>query len=710
MENNLFYANAQGNWSAFTGWPAASMNNIVADPKFKKADSDFRLEVSSPAIDKGNSSSDKFFTNSHLKINLEKNKFQAIRAQSLQNIETFWSEQAENLVWNRHWNKTLEWNPPFAKWFVGGLLNASINCLDKHINSEIKNKAAIIWEGENGENITITYYQLYQKVNQFSNALQNLGIRKGDRVTIYLPMVPELPIAILACSRIGAIHNVVFSGFSSTALVDRINDAKSKVIITADGGFRRGKIIELKKIVDEALINTPSIQNVVVVRRTGKHIEMTNKDLWWDDIIHNQSNYCEPELVESTHPLFILYTSGTTGKPKGVVHSTGGYLTHIYSTAKWVFDFNQQDIFFCSADIGWVTGHSYIVYAPLMHGVTEILFEGTPDYPQPDRYWSLIEKYGITILYTTPTALRMYMKYGNEILNSFNLSTLRLLGTVGESIDPEVWMWYFTTIGKEKCPIVDTWWQTETGACLISNLAGVTPAKPSWATLPIPGVQPVLVDENGKEGKEKDEHGLLKGNLCSKAPWPSIIRTTYGDHERCRTNYFATYQNLYFTGDGALKDENGFYRITGRVDDVLNVSGHRIGTAEVEGATMDYDSMAQRKSMLGSGGVIIMDEDTCMVKAAERLAYFYFEESCGQCTPCREGTGWLYRVVNRIENGQGRMDDLALLDNVADNIAGRTICALGDAAALPVKSFIKHFRDEFLHHIDHKKCLVPTYL
>ena len=423
------------------------------------------------SIDKGNSSSDKFFTNSHLKITLEKNKFQAKRAQSLQNIETFWAEQAENLVWNRHWNKTLEWNPPFAKWFVDGLVNASINCLDKHINSKIKNKAAIIWEGENGENITLTYYQLYQKVNQFSNALKNLGIRKGDCVTIYLPMVPELPIAILACSRIGAIHNVIFSGFSSTSLVDRINDAKSKIVITADGGFRRGKIIELKKIVDEAIINTPSIQNVVVLRRTGNHIEMKDKDIWWHEIIQNQSYYCEPELIESTHPLFILYTSGTTGKPKGVVHSTGGYLTHIYATAKWVFNFNQQDICFCTADIGWVTGHSYVVYAPLMHGVTEILYEGTADYPHPDRYWSIIEKYGITILYTTPTALRMYMKYGNEIPNSFNLSTLRLLGTAGEPINPEVWMWYFTIIGKEKCPIVDTWWQTETGGIMIQLLS-----------------------------------------------------------------------------------------------------------------------------------------------------------------------------------------------------------------------------------------------
>ncbi|HET7643686.1 MAG TPA: AMP-binding protein, partial [Nitrososphaeraceae archaeon] len=427
--------------------------------------------------------SDTTFTSSNVKITLNKNAFHDKRAHSLKNIEKFWAEQAKELVWNRHWDKTLEWNPPFAKWFVNGLLNASINCLDKHINSDTKNKAAIIWEGENGESITLTYYQLYQKVNQFSNALKNLGIKKGDRVTIYLPMVPELPIALLACSRIGAIHNVIFSGFSSKSLVDRINDAESKIIITADGGFRRGKVIELKKIVDEAIIDTPSIQNVVVLRRTGSQIEMKDKDIWWHEIIQNQSYYCEPELVESTHPLFILYTSGTTGKPKGVVHSTGGYLTHIYSTAKWVFDFNKQDIFFNTADIGWVTGHSYAVYAPLMHGVTEILYEGTPDYPRPDRYWALIEKHGITILYTTPTALRMYMKYGNEIPNSFNLSTLRLLGTVGETTNPEVWMWYFRTIGKEKCPIIDTWWQTETGGIMLSHCTGIDimPMKPGTA-------------------------------------------------------------------------------------------------------------------------------------------------------------------------------------------------------------------------------------
>ena len=540
------------------------------------------------SIDNDSSSSDTFFTSPNLKITLEKNKFQAKRAESLQNIETFWAEQAENLVWNRHWNKTLEWNPPFAKWFVGGLLNASINCLDRHINSEIKNKAAIIWEGENGENITITYYQLYQKVNQFSNALQNLGIRKGDRVTIYLPMVPELPIALLACSRIGAIHNVVFSGFSSTALVDRINDAKSKVIITADGGFRRGKIIELKKIVDEAIINTPSIQNVIVLRRTGNHIEMKDKDIWWHEIIQNQSYYCEPELIESTHPLFILYTSGTTGKPKGVVHSTGGYLTHIYSTAKWVFNFNQQDIFFCTADIGWVTGHSYIVYAPLMHGVTEILYEGTPDYPRPDRYWALVEKYGITILYTTPTALRMYMRYGNEIPNSFNLSTLRLLGTVGESTNPEVWMWYFTTIGKEKCPIVDTWWQTETGGIMLSHCTGIDimPLKPGAAMFPVPGVDLAVVNEEGNTLPQNQ-----KGYLVIRKPWPGMLMTLWKNDDKYKNKYWK--KNDYFAEDYAIIDDDHYFWLLGRSDDVIKVSGHRLGTFELESTFISHLSVAE---------------------------------------------------------------------------------------------------------------------
>ncbi|HEV8405239.1 MAG TPA: acetate--CoA ligase, partial [Nitrososphaera sp.] len=410
--------------------------------------------------------------------------------EALANSEKFWADQAKSLVWIKEWDKVLDWNPPFGRWFIGGQLNASVNCLDRHVKSDIKNKAAIIWEGESGETNTLSYFQLYRHVNKFANVLKNLGINKGDRVTIYLPMVPELPIAMLACARIGAIHSVVFSGFSAQALVDRVNDAQSKIIVTADGGIRKGKKVELKKVVDESLPAVSSVEHVIVLKRIGTEIRMGSKDLWWHELMKSAKNYCAPEPVESTHPLFILYTSGTTGKPKGVMHGTGGYLTHLYSTAKWVFDFNKQDIFFCTADIGWVTGHSYIVYAPLMLGVTEIMYEGAPDYPKPDRYWAIVEKHGATILYTTPTALRMYMKYGNSIPDSFDLSSLRLLGSVGEPINPEVWMWYFKTIGKKDCPIVDTWWQTETGGIMLSMCTGIEtiPMKPGSATFPVPGI------------------------------------------------------------------------------------------------------------------------------------------------------------------------------------------------------------------------------
>ncbi|HVI20631.1 MAG TPA: AMP-binding protein, partial [Bacillus sp. (in: firmicutes)] len=400
-------------------------------------------------------------------ISLEGNRIKKIKSEASSNSEQFWAECAKNLIWFKQWDKILDWNPPFSKWFQGGKLNAAYNCLDKHLKSDTKNKAAIIWEGENGESITLTYNQMYYKVNQLANALKKIGIKKGDRITIYLPMIPELPISMLACARIGAIHSVIFSGFSSQAIADRANDSKSRLIITADGGYRRGKIIPLKKIVDEAVEKISSIEKVIVVKRINKEITMREKDFWFDELIEKESTYCESEWMESSDPLFILYTSGTTGKPKGVVHGTGGYLTHLYNSAKWVFNFTPTDIFFCSADIGWVTGHSYIVYAPLMHGITEIMYEGAPDFPDQGRYWKIIEKHGATILYTTPTALRAYMRYGDKIPNSYNLSSLRLLGTVGEPINPEVWMWYFKTIGKQNCPIIDTWWQTETGGIMI---------------------------------------------------------------------------------------------------------------------------------------------------------------------------------------------------------------------------------------------------
>jgi acetyl-CoA synthetase len=525
-----------------------------------------------------------------IKVSLEGKKLSKIRKQALENLEEFWEEQAKYLKWFKEWDKVLDWNPPFAKWFVGGKLNASVNCLDRHIDSDAKNKVAIIWEGENGETNSFTYYQLYRSVNKLASALKNLGVKKGDRIAIYLPMIPQLPIAMLASSRIGAIHTVVFSGFSAKALADRANDSKSKIIITADGGYRRGKLVQLKRLVDDAISSIPSVEHVIVVKRASNDIQMGPKDSWWHDLIENSPSYCEPELLDSTHPLYILYTSGTTGKPKGVLHSTGGYLTYAYATAKWVFDFRKEDIFFCTADIGWVTGHSYIVYAPLMHGVTEIMYEGTPDYPKPDRYWAIVEKQGATILYTTPTALRMYMKFGNTIPNSFDLSSLRLLGTVGEPINPEVWMWYFKTIGKENCPIVDTWWQTETGATMISTCTGIEsiPMKPGSGTFPLPGIDASIVDENGRP-VDSDR----KGYLVIRKPWPGMLMTLWEDDEKYRNTYWKKFENVYYAGDYALSDADGYLWLLGRADDVLKVAGHRLGTMELESAFVSYKAIAE---------------------------------------------------------------------------------------------------------------------
>jgi acetyl-CoA synthetase len=525
-----------------------------------------------------------------IKVSLEGKKLSKIRKQALENSEEFWEEQAKYLKWFKEWDKVLDWNPPFAKWFVGGKLNASVNCLDRHIDSDAKNKVAIIWEGENGETNSFTYYQLYRSVNKLASALKNLGVKKGDRIAIYLPMIPQLPIAMLASSRIGAIHTVVFSGFSAKALADRANDSKSKIIITADGGYRRGKLVQLKRLVDDAISSIPSVEHVIVVKRASNDIQMGPKDSWWHDLIENSPPYCEPEVLDSTHPLYILYTSGTTGKPKGVLHSTGGYLTYAYATAKWVFDFRKEDIFFCTADIGWVTGHSYIVYAPLMHGVTEIMYEGTADYPKPDRYWAIVEKQGATILYTTPTALRMYMKFGNTIPNSFDLSSLRLLGTVGEPINPEVWMWYFKTIGKENCPIVDTWWQTETGATMISTCTGIEsiPMKPGSGTFPLPGIDASIVDENGRP-VDLDR----KGYLVIRKPWPGMLMTLWEDDEKYRNTYWKKFENVYYAGDYALSDADGYLWLLGRADDVLKVAGHRLGTMELESAFVSYEAIAE---------------------------------------------------------------------------------------------------------------------
>jgi len=529
--------------------------------------------------------------NEKLKISFEGKKLNKIKSQALENPEQFWGEQAKSLVWFKQWDKVLDSShAPFYRWFVGGKLNASVNCLDRHIDSDLKNKIAIIWEAENGESRSFTYSQLYRSVNKFASALKNLGVKKGDRVTIYLPMVSELPIAMLACARIGAIHTVLFSGFSGQALIDRVNDSNSKVVITADGGFRRGKLIELKKVVDEVIPFSSSIEHVVVLKRASNDIKMSHTDVWWHDIIKDALAYCEPEMIESTHPLYILYTSGTTGKPKGVVHSTGGYLTYLNSTARWVFDFTAKDILFCTADIGWVTGHSYTVYGPLMHGATQIIYEGTPDYPKPDRYWDIVEKHGATILYTTPTALRMYIKFGDRIPNSFDLSSLRLLGTAGEPINPEVWMWYFKTIGKENCPIVDTWWQTETGSVMISGCTGIetVPMKPGSGTFSLPGIDAVVVDENGKPA-DPDK----KGYLVIRKPWPGMLMTLWKDEEKYQNAYWRKFDNIYFTGDYALCDVDGYLWLLGRSDDVLKIAGHRLGTVELESAFVSHPAIAE---------------------------------------------------------------------------------------------------------------------
>ncbi len=502
---------------------------------------------------------------------------------------SFWGEQAKNLSWFSQWEKTLDWNPPFGKWFVGGTLNACYNALDIHQNTRAE-KPAILWEGENGDSKILTYKDLLDQVNKFSNALKSLGLKKGDRVTIYLPMVPELSISMLACARIGAIHTVVFSGFSSNALKDRIDDSKSKIVITADGGYRRGSVVNLKEIVDDAIKELDCVQNVIVFERTKINITKNPKDKLWSDLMKDSSTVCEPEHLESNHPLYILYTSGTTGKPKGVLHGTGGYLTHLYSTFKWAFDIKDSDIFFCTADIGWVTGHSYVVYAPLLHGATVVMYEGAPDYPDISRMWDIVQKYKVSIFYTTPTALRMFMKFGDDIPNSFNLSTLRLLGTVGEPINPKVWKWYFKTIGNEKCPIIDTWWQTETGGMMLSPLPGIEtiPLKPGSATHPIPGTDLAVVDESGAEVSSN-----TKGYLVIRKPWPGMLLTLWGDDDKYKTVYWSKYENSYYSGDYAIKDEDGYFWILGRADDVLKVAGHRIGTAELESSIMSHTDVAE---------------------------------------------------------------------------------------------------------------------
>ena len=503
---------------------------------------------------------------------------------AISDLESFWEKEAEKIPWFKRWEKGLVWEEPFAKWFVGGTLNASYACVDVHMHSWRKNKVAIYWEDENGNTKTISYTQLYREVNRFASALKDIGVKKGDIVVLYLPMIPELVISMLATARIGAIHAIVFSGFSSEALADRINDTGAKVLITADFGIRRGKFVPLKEIIDSALKSTPTIEKVVLVKRTQEEINMEEgRDLLYHELLTQAENYTEPESVESSHPLYILYTSGTTGKPKGIVHSTGGYLVYNYATYKWVFDVSDESIYWCTADIGWVTGHSYIVYAPLLHGATIVMYEGAPDYPHLDRWWEIIEKYGVTIFYTSPTALRMFMRHGEEWIKRHDLSSLKILGTVGEPINPEVWEWYYRHIGGERCPIVDTWWQTETGGMMISPAPGLglVPLKAGSTTLPLPGIDAEVVDDSGNPVATG-----IKGYLVIKRPWPGMLMGLYHDPVRYKEVYWTKFKGVYYTGDYAIKDEEGYFWLLGRADETLKVAGHRIGTAEVESAVV----------------------------------------------------------------------------------------------------------------------------
>jgi acetyl-CoA synthetase len=504
--------------------------------------------------------------------------------------EAFWAKAAEELDWFKKWEKVLEWDPPWAKWFIGGKLNASYNCIDRHLKTWRRNKAAIIFEGEPGDERVLTYQDLHREVCKFANVLKKLGIKKGDRVAIYLPMIPELPTAMLACARIGAVHSVVFGGFSAEALRDRINDAQAKLLITADGGWRRGHVVPLKKNADEALKQTPSIKNVIVVRRVGDDtLTLKPSEFWWHELMRDAPLDCPPEPMDSEDMLFILYTSGTTGKPKGVVHTTGGYLVGTALTHKWIFDIKDEDVYWCTADIGWVTGHSYIVYGPLANGTTTLMFEGVPDYPDKDRFWAIVEKYRVTILYTAPTAIRTFMRWGEEYPNRHDLSSLRLLGSVGEPINPEAWMWYYRVIGKERCPIVDTWWQTETGHILITPLPGISTLKPGSANRPFPGIEAAVLDESGTPISP----GQGAGYLVITKPWPGMLRTLYGDPERYKQAYWSKFPGVYLTGDGCKIDKDGDFWLLGRIDDVLNVSGHRISTMEVESALVDHPAVAE---------------------------------------------------------------------------------------------------------------------
>jgi acetyl-CoA synthetase len=627
-----------------------------------------------------------FAAQAHIKSMEE---LEALRTEAATDPEKFWARLAEaELHWFKKWDTVLQWKTPHAQWFVGGTINISYNCLDRHLTTGRRNKAALIWEGEPGETRTLTYQQLHTEVCRFANVLKKIGVEKGDRVALYMPLIPELAISMLACARIGATHSVVFGGFSSNALIDRINDAQCKAVVTADGGWRRGNEVKLKPAVDEALKQTPSVQSCVVVKRTGSATHMEpGRDHWWHDLMPSVDTNCSAEELDSEHPLFILYTSGTTGKPKGILHTTGGYLLQTHLTTKWIFDLKDEDIYWCTADIGWVTGHSYVVYGPLSNGATALMYEGAPNWPEPDRFWDIIERHKVNTLYTAPTAIRAFIKWGEQWPVKHDLSSLRLLGTVGEPINPEAWMWYHRVIGKERCPIVDTWWQTETGAIMITPLPGATPTKPGSGTKPFPGIDADIMTRDGKFVGPNEG-----GYLVLKKPWPSMLRTIYGDDERYQQQYWSQIPGIYFAGDGARKDEDGYFWIMGRIDDVINVAGHRLGTAEIESALVSHAAVAE--------AAVVAKPDE--LKGSAIVAFVTLEGGRTPTDPLKEE---LRQHVAKEIGALARPDDLRFADALPKTRSGKIMRRLlreiatsgsvaGDVTTLEDFSVLEKLRGE----------------